>query len=307
MRGSIYYQTAVLTRQVFVEGAKKIDRINSDHPHYLCVASFQTMESYRSIWNNLGGHLKSHWNIKDFEAIESTHIKDYCQEKITGGISKQYAEKINSAIGKLEIALNRFNAKLGQTKRTYDFSIRQEILDQARKDGILVSNYHSRAYNNPHQIIEHIDDPIHNLAATIQLESGTRFKGVRVIKSEQLKGIEYDQISEENKGVIATREKGGKEGDIMVSTDTYMRLEHFFEHALQPFALNYQTYSKSVNTACDAAGETRHGCHGFRWNFAKRRIREYQDAGFSFDGALQYISWEMKHGRASISNHYLGS
>ena len=46
MRGSVYYQTAVLTKLIFFEGAKKSDRTNPNHEHYGCVSSFKTMESY---------------------------------------------------------------------------------------------------------------------------------------------------------------------------------------------------------------------------------------------------------------------
>ena len=43
MRGSVYYQSAELSKVVFKEGAKKEDRINSNHEHYNCVASFNTI------------------------------------------------------------------------------------------------------------------------------------------------------------------------------------------------------------------------------------------------------------------------
>ena len=52
MRGSVYYQSSQLVKQIFKEGAKKEDKINRIHEHYEMVSSYQTMESYRSIWNN---------------------------------------------------------------------------------------------------------------------------------------------------------------------------------------------------------------------------------------------------------------
>ena len=41
MRGSVYYQTAILTKLIFFEGAKKSDRVNPNHEHYGCVSSFK--------------------------------------------------------------------------------------------------------------------------------------------------------------------------------------------------------------------------------------------------------------------------
>ena len=46
--------------------------------------------------------------------------------------------------------------------------------------------------------------------------------------------------------------------------------------------------------------------HGFRWTFAQNRVREYQNNGYTYEQALQGVSWEMKHYRASITEHYLG-
>ena len=34
MRGSVYYQSAVLTKVIFVEGSKKENRINPNHEQY---------------------------------------------------------------------------------------------------------------------------------------------------------------------------------------------------------------------------------------------------------------------------------
>ena len=34
MRGSVYYQSSQLVKQIFQEGAKKEDKINPNHEHY---------------------------------------------------------------------------------------------------------------------------------------------------------------------------------------------------------------------------------------------------------------------------------
>ena len=82
MRGSIYYQSSQLVKQIFESGAKKENRINPNHEHYQKVASYKTMESYRNIWNNFFNYLLEHWKIKDFEKIESEHIAAYMEYKI---------------------------------------------------------------------------------------------------------------------------------------------------------------------------------------------------------------------------------
>ena len=142
MRGSIYYQSSQLVKQIFESGAKKENRINPNHEHYQKVASYKTMESYRSIWNNFFNYLLEHWKIKDCEKINSEHIAAYIDYKIEYYPSKQYLEKISAALGKLEITLKLFSKNIHNETREYDFSIRQTLLDEARDLKYVVNNYH---------------------------------------------------------------------------------------------------------------------------------------------------------------------
>ena len=209
MRGSVYYQSAQLVKQVFEAGAKKEDKINPDHEHYQFVSSYKTMESYRAVWNNFFNYLLEHWKIKDFEKIENYHIQSYIDYKVEYYPSKQYLEKISAAIGKLEVALKKFAKNIHNVDREYDFSIRQTILDEARDLKYVSNNYHNRAYNNALLLIENLKDPLHQLAAKIQYEGGARIEGVALIKKDQMMGIKVDSITNKEVGIVLTKEKGG--------------------------------------------------------------------------------------------------
>ena len=52
MRGSVYYQSSQLVKQIFQAGAKKEDKINPNHEHYKMVSCYKTLESYCYIWIN---------------------------------------------------------------------------------------------------------------------------------------------------------------------------------------------------------------------------------------------------------------
>lgn len=304
MRGSVYYQSSQLAKQIFEAGAKKEDRINPNHSHYQKVASYKTMESYRSIWNNFFNYLKEHWGIKDFEKIESEHIVAYMDYKIEYYPSKQYLEKISAALGKLEIALKLFAKNIHNEIRDYDFSIRQIILDEARDLNYVADNYHNRAYKNPLLLISNLQNSLHKIAANIQYEGGARIEGVALIKSEQLLGTKIDAITNSQKGIIFTKEKGGKEGEVLVSLDTYDKLENYL--SLHPkFRINRQSYYQDIKQSALLYNEIPEASHGLRWNFAKRRMFEYGKAGYSYAQSLQEVSYEMKHNRASITQHYL--
>jgi hypothetical protein len=304
MRGSVYYQSSQLVKQIFVEGVKKEDKINPTHSHYQFVSSYKTMESYRNIWNNLFNYLLEHWKIKDFEKINSEHIIAYMDYKIEYYPSKQYLEKISAALGKLEIALKLFSKNISKLEKNYDFSIRQIILDNARDLKQVANNYHNRAYSNPNLLISNLKNSMHKIAAKIQHESGARIEGVALIKSEQLLGTKLDSITNMEKGIIFTKEKGGKVGEVLVSIDTYTNLESYILE-YNKFKINRQEYYNDLKQAAIASNENPEASHGLRWNFAKRRMFEYGKAGYSYDDCLQQVSFEMKHNRASITKHYL--
>lgn len=305
MRGSVYYQTAQLAKMIFVEGAKKEQKIDPMHAYYQSVSSYKTMETYRNIWNNFFNYLSEHWKLKNCELITAEHVRSYFEYKIEYYPSKQYAEKLSSALGKLEIALNKYSKSKYEDPIAYDFHIRQNILDHARDYKKVANNYKNRTYQNPYLIIDHLASNEHKLAASIQLEGGARSEGVTLIKKEQLKGFKIDDISKKEVGIIETKEKGGKIGDIMISSKTYIQLENYFNNA-KIFKIHYQNYANDINRACILTNQIAHGSHGFRWTFAQNRVREYQKHGYSYEQALQGVSWEMKHFRASITEHYLG-
>ncbi len=305
MRGSVYYQSSQLVKQIFQSGAKKEDRINPNHPHFQKVASYKTMESYRRIWDNFFNYLLEHWNIKDVEKISTEHVAAYMDYKIEYYPSKQYLQKISAALGKLELALHKFALNIHSEPRDYDFSIRQVLLDEARDLNYVANNYRNRAYQSPLALIGNLHEHSHRLAATIQYQGGARIEGIALIKQEQLHGIEFDSITRMQKGIIFTKEKGGKEGNILVSSDTYEQLENYFnDHKI--FKINRQRYYNDIKQAALVTNEISEASHGLRWNFAQRRMFEYAKAGYSYQDSLQQVSYEMKHNRASITSHYLG-
>ena len=309
MRGSVFYQTSQLVKVVFRQGAKKEDRINQEHEHYNCIASYNTMETYRRIWNNFFTYLREQFKLKNCELINKEHIKCYFEYKIEYSSSELYAQKISSALGKLEFALNKYSKeKYTDNKREaiiYEFKIRQNILNDARKYDLIADNYHNRTYIDAELIIDNMIDEKHQIAAAIQNHGGARLEGVNLIKREQLKGTKIDELTKNKVGILNTREKGGKQGDVYISIDIYYKLKDFFEQN-NVFKIIYQDYLNDIKQACIKSNEVYEGTHGFRYSFAQRRVRQYQHLlKCSYYEAIQKTSWEMKHFRANIVEHYL--
>ena len=305
MRGSVYYQTSQLTKVIFCEGLKKKEKIDPTNVNFNKVSSYKSMESYRNIWNNFFNYLREHWKLKDPILISSIHISAYMEYKIEYYPSKLYLSKICSALGKLETALHLYSIENFKKPINYDFSIRLKILKKTRDLKNVADNYHDRAYDNPLELISNLSSTKHRLAAAIQYEGGARYEGVGLIKKEQLLGYKIDKITNSTTGVILTKEKGGKEGEVMVSRSTYKKLKKYIDENSK-FSIKRAHYAKDIRDTCDRLGIIADGSHGLRWNFAQRRIFEYGKASYAYEQALLGVSSEMKHNRASITQHYTG-
>ena len=311
MRGSIYYQSATLAKAIFQPGAKKHERIDPEHENFQKVSSYRTMEAYRDVWNNLFKYVKGNFGIDDMLKIDNSHIVAYMEWKVQCGVSKQYLEQISAAIGKLYIAKHHLAATGTQIAivKEGDFSVRQEILDIAREYEQVKDGYHNRAYKDPEAIIKKLSSHF-ALAASIALEGGARLEGVTLIQRDQLLGINID--SDIDMGIstskfaykIMTKEKGGKEGVVNCSKESYDKLKTYIR-TNKVFKINREGFLKEVREACKSLGVEPEGVHGFRWCFAQRRYLEYQRNGYTTEQSLQAVSSEMKHNRASITNHYL--
>lgn len=305
MRGSPEYQASILIRKLFREGCKKIERIDPTHQHYQKLSSYTTADTYKKTFITLLYFAKDHWKIKDCTKIDSDVIEDYLYEKIDSGISQQYLERLSSAIGKFEIALKQFMVEEIGEDRHYDFSIRFAIVNEARRTGMVIDNYHNRAYQNPQQLIDSLSNPLHKIAAATEYEGGARISATTLIKSDQLIGYSVDPITGIEKGLIMTREKGGIRKEVMVSKKTYAQIEQYInQNGL--FKIDRQQYMTDIRESCKAIGIPPSGSHGWRWSFCRRRMMEYAKAGYTYEQSLQAVSWEMKHQRLKITTHYLG-
>lgn len=337
MRGSIYFQTGELAKVLFIPGMSKSIQKLTGH-----LANADTIETYREVWNELGVFTKSSFGVKDMQQLKAEHIEAYMLSKSSQNITEQRFELISSAIGKLEVALTKFDNKINlgvpRVIRMYDFCIRQKILNEAREHLLVKETSDepkfARNYEDPKAIIKAIKNKKLRLAAKIQYAGGARLEAVKridkymtiktsklidnhledivyevinddFVKVPQLQGIKRDPYDNKLKGHLLTIEKGGKPGIVQIQKRAYLALEEFLEED-GVFEINIAKYRRALIKAAQKTNQTYNGSHGLRWNFAQRRFQELQILGnLTYEQALQQVSWEMKHERAEITEHYL--
>ncbi|WP_026843300.1 hypothetical protein [Citrifermentans bremense] len=188
----------------------------------------------------------------------------------------------------------------------------EKILDacRARHDYIRWGGY-GRAFEDPEALIAAIQDPMHQLAAKIQLESGCRGEGVGFARSKfskskldihNMHGIKQDPYFPDREvGEIRTKEKGGYESSHYVSVDTYAELEAFIA-AHGSLCGDYGSYLQSINKAAKETGQYRpkRGPHGIKHAFAQRFFKEAILAGKSTTSAEIETSRRCSHRRGDV-------
>lgn len=342
MRGSIHYQTGELAKVLFMPGmSKREQKVTGFVANANTLETYREVWNELGIHVKEHFRLKDLQELNDkhiahymyFKAYQ--HISEQRLELISSAI-----HKLEIALRKLNAKYSLESLRYSlNIDREYNFLVRHEILNKARKNLLVIESSDDptfcRAYDDPQALIDAITDPTLQLAAKIQYESGARLEGIERIdhclsiktqklhdnrlsdsiyytridelrsKVDQLQGIEYDSLEAIQKGRIFDIEKGGKPGILLVSVDTYKQLKaHLLKYDI--FRVDPNKYRMALKKAAQITYQEYQGSHGLRWNFARERFKNIQViGGLSYNQALQQVSWEMKHERASITEHYL--
>ncbi len=282
----------------------------------LGIYSYNTANAYRDVWIQAFRYIREHFRVKDLEKISGAQVAAFLMAKIQQGVANATFLQYAAALEKLEVALNLYAAKMGKDA-IYDFS---QGIQEARKmaQAQELSRFvGSRAYERPAAVIQALEDERLRLVAKIQYEGGARVGEVK-FGPDQLRGLRPDPVTQQEKGWLAVRGKGGKWREIQITPATYRQLEAAVT-AVPPGAKwgiqnqrDAEAYRLALRAACEKVGEPyrnkqgeSRGSHGLRWNYVQNRYLEIQRAGRSLPEAMACTSQEVGHNRADITKHYL--
>lgn len=253
---------------------------------------------YKDTWHTFGHYCKQELGVKDMTKIETRHVQSYLEKRMVAGIEYGTWNKEAAHLAKFGNALDRYDGK----ERGFRHSIKD--LRSLAKDHLPRSSKKFGGFQQPGRVYHNLNDK-YALAAKIQHEGGARLREAALIKESQLRGLQVDPITGQEKGVIhLTDTKGGKPRDIQVTPATYKKIELAIKDSGE-IRVDRSAYRAAVSRAAKAAGEQRTGTHDFRYCFAKARYDEVVSKGYTHEQALQQTSWEMGHERADITTLYL--
>jgi len=248
-------------------------------------------------------------NTQDIQDDMTDYLAKKLHDYVENKRSRQTLETILSAFSKYEYAINHYiemhlpdQPKLETEELRMDFYAKSKKL--LRKSS---RKFDNRAYFDPIGLIEAIPHGTYQLQACLQFEGGLRAEGVgapsnRLLKNPltltSLRGIINDPATGLPVGVVAAKEKGGKETEHYVSVETHQRLKEHLEQ-YGKLESDYVEYIEAINKAARKTNQYVSGkaSHGLKHNFAQERYLECVAHGMTHEQALQQTSVETSHFR----------
>jgi site-specific recombinase XerD len=274
----------------------------------------QAIEAGAKTWHDIGGHTGLHNSatitryksvIKDYYAFCRSHgygidprrygpdaVRGYMQDKIDSGASYETINGIGSAMNKVDDMMgSAWGVKV-------DYSGAVSAMRDVARSACTV-NMDSRAYANPQAIINAIPSEGFRLAARLELDYGLRVSNCG-IKTDNAAWSRLTDVG------LLVHGKGGIERHIALPQDMRAKLSQYVNPISGKLEIGgYRTYARALQSACAACGETWHGTHGLRHNYARARYAELTASGKTELEVKAQISSELFHGRIDVVDRYL--
>ena len=269
-----------------MEENKANGALNSHDRHEGTAISWNTYHTYKSACIPLAVFAKTE-GVHDIYRITPQVISDYMIKVVDCGVKYSTFEKICSAIEKFCACVNEHNGS------SIDFHKVIDDYKASAKEALPASDFVSRSYDNPAEIIGNLTDEKMQIVAELQLTCGLRISDACHFSPSMIHGSD-----------LTVNSKNGQEHTVTPSPQLMGRIQAVVASEGH-FGVNRDSYSNQLEKACNAAGEDWHGTHGLRHTFAKSRMTELTGMDMSYNKALRIVSEEMGHHRPEITEWYL--
>lgn len=305
MRGNLDYQIAQIWKKIDGIGTSKaVFRSESSHknvndtlPVSDKVHSFEYKDEVLRTARDLG-RFAFKYGVKDLSKISYEIVDKWFLAKTDRDVSRDTLRNYLSHIVKIQIALEAIAADehakyVGYTKE--ELASIHAMLKSLNKNG-----YINRAYSNPGAIVSNLEENEYYVGL-LQYQYGLRVTEAAHIKCSQIQG-----------SILTIQGKGGYFQQKKLSVELADAIKERMIDDV--FKINQNSYRKNLEESARIEGETYHGTHGLRYNYAQNiyfnHYNENVESGMTYidahKTALKQTSEEIGHHRAEITMHYLG-
>ena len=256
--------------------------------HKMTSIGWQTVKTYLSACVPLAVFAKQQ-GVGDIYRLTPQMVSDYLLNVVNMDDNIKYStfDKNCSAISKLCECINAHNdIKQDFFRVITDYRV-------SAKEALPASDYTTRAYDNPTEIIANLSDERMQIVAELQYTCGLRVSDACYINTKMWDG----------EG-LTVHSKNGQYITVHPAPALAERINNVIANDGR-LAVNRNAYDYRLEQACKASGVDYNGTHGLRHNFAQERMAYWTDKGQSYNKALQHVSEEMGHHRPDITEWYL--
>lgn len=265
------------------------------------IYSIETRKQVLNHWVQCANYAKENFDIRDIRDIRADHVGAWLNSKIESDLTTKTIKNMCGSMEKFGVALRRQH---GDPDGRYNFS---DSIQEAREEARAVLRDNppvNRAFENPAQLAQNLRVTVHSIGADLMYQGGARISEVSELRADRnMLGIDPAT----GKGRIKlTNTKNGKIREILVPADLYRAVEREIAEK-GVFRFDKDAFRADLRETCYKTGENAdNGPHGFRYNYAQNRYQELIRQGYTAQHAKYIVSRELGHGRASITDRYLG-
>lgn len=241
--------------------------------------------------------------VRHVRDIRPEHAEAFMLAKLEEGLSCNTLRTSSAALGKLDVALSlapramripeeaRLSAGVAIVRPGYNAT--SPRLDQFR-----------RAYVNPEGVVDQVEQPLHRLAASLQLHGGFRVSEVMGMTKKSLKGVAIDPVTGRESGVVEVQGKGGYVRCQYVPKADHDALKAHLDANGGRMGLVYKPYLRGLHKACSEMGEAWSGTHALRHNYVQAFAGEAHARGLDDEAVAREAMERVGHHRASELSAY---
>ena len=267
-------------KELYAQGFTTSHDINSR----IGITSYRSLDKVQSTASMFTKFCFSEYNIRNLNQIKPSMIKGFFDIAIEKDKSRNTCNGYATGINKFAQALDKLCPT--STPRTETWYSAVQDCREMIKNEAPERDLGTRAYNNPDAIVNAISEPNLRICAEMQLHHG-----LRLADATKLSDIQGNILTVHNS-------KNGQDIKVTLTDADAQRLQSGVN-------VKQSTYREALHNACNAVGESWHGTHGLRHNFAQNKMEELTAGGMPRSRALAEVSELMGHHRPAITLIYL--
>jgi len=266
------------------------------------ITSYRTYDAYRAVCADFARFAEAQ-GVQRIQDLRPVHAAAFLRQKLEGGLSCNTLRTYAAALAKFDAALALAPRKM-RIPEEARLSVGVAIVRPGYNASSPRLDQHRRAYVNPEGVVDRVEQPLHRLAASLQLHGGFRVSEVMEMTRKSLKGFAVDPVTGRESGVVEVQGKGGYMRCQYVPKAHYEALRAHLDANGGKMGLVYKPYLRGLNRACSEIGEAWSGTHALRHNYVQTFAGEAHARGLGDEAVAREAMERVGHHRMAELQTY---